>query len=92
MSPTCFKNFRDQILQADNKHTNEPRQKGGEEEAYSTKAKAVPASIKVTGVEGMSRETQKVEKNSKVDDKQKENVSEADKADSTKDTDVSAPT
>jgi hypothetical protein len=38
------------------------------------------------------QETQEVEKNSKVDDTQKENVSEEDKADSTKDTAMSAST
>jgi hypothetical protein len=40
----------------------------------------------------VSQETQEVEKNSKVDDKQKENVSEADEADSTEDTSVSIST
>jgi hypothetical protein len=40
----------------------------------------------------VSQETHELEKNSKVGDNQKDNVSEADKADSTKDTAVSAST
>jgi hypothetical protein len=89
-STTCLTIYRERILQADNRHTNESRQRGEEKEVGSTKAKA-PC------VEGVSQETQEVDKNSKVDDKQKENISEADvfeddKADSTKDTAVSAST
>jgi hypothetical protein len=62
-SPTHLKISHERILQAENKHTNESR-KRGEKEADSTKAKA-PC------VEGVSQETQEVEKNSKVGDKQK---------------------
>jgi hypothetical protein len=82
-SPTRLAIHRDRILQAENNHTNELRQRGEEKEADYTHAKA-------PDVEGVSQETQEVEKNGKVDDKQKENVSEAEKADSTKDTAVSA--
>jgi hypothetical protein len=84
-SPTHLKMSREQILQAENKHTNEFIQRGEEKEADSTKAKA-PC------VKDVSQETQEIGKNSKVDDKQKKNVSEADKAHSTKDTAMSAST
>jgi hypothetical protein len=50
----------------------------------------VSASTQAPYIAGVSQETQEVEKNSKVDYTQKENVSESDKADSTKDTAVSA--
>jgi hypothetical protein len=52
----------------------------------------VPASTQEPIIANVSQETQEVEKNIKVDDTQKENVSEADKADSTKDTAVSTST
>jgi hypothetical protein len=68
---------------AENNHTHESRQR--EEAVDCTKAKS-------TCLEGVSRETHEVEKNSKVGDKQKENISEADKGDTTKDTAVSAST
>jgi hypothetical protein len=74
--------------------TNEPRPIGEEEEADSTKAKAVSASAQAPGVAGVSKETRHKRqiKNSKVDDKQNKNVSEADEAYSSKDTSVSAST
>jgi hypothetical protein len=70
-SPICLKIPRDRILQTENKHTNYLRQRGAEEEADYTKAKAVSASTQAPCVEGVSQETQEVEKNSKVDDNQR---------------------
>jgi hypothetical protein len=83
-SPTRLAITRGKILQAENNHTHESRQRR-EKEADYTKAK-VPCA------ECLSQETQELETNSIVGDKQKENVSEADKADYTKDTAVSAST
>jgi hypothetical protein len=62
-SPTRLTLPRERILQAENKHINESRQRV-EQEADSTKGKA-PCT------EGVSQETQEVEKNSTVGDKQK---------------------
>jgi hypothetical protein len=83
-SPTRLTLPRELILEAENNHTNESRQRG-EKEAYSTKGKA-PC------IEGVSQETQEVDKSSKLGDKQIFFLVEADKAESTKDTAVSAST
>jgi hypothetical protein len=88
-SPTRHKIPHDRFLQAGIKPTNEPKPRGEEEEAYSTKAKYASASRQETSIIDVSQETQDEEKNSKVDDNQKE---KADKTDSTKDTAVSAST
>jgi hypothetical protein len=55
-SPTHLTIPRGRILEAENKHTNESRQRGEEKEADPTNAKALC-------VEGVSQETQEVEKN-----------------------------
>jgi hypothetical protein len=71
-SPTHLTIPHERILQAENNHKNESRQRGEEKEANSTKAKA-PC------VKGVSQETQEVDKNSLVYDKQKYIFSIADK-------------
>jgi hypothetical protein len=94
-SPTRLKIPRDRIVQADvngKEDTNEPRQRREEEEAAFTMAKTVSASTQAPCVTDVSQETQEVEKNSKVDDKKKEEVPEAYTTYSTNNTTVSAST
>jgi hypothetical protein len=88
-SPTRLKIPRGKVLQAEIKPTNEPRPRGEEYEADSTKAKEVSASTQKKSVADVSQETQHAQKNSKMDDKQKE---KSGKADPIKDIAVSAST
>jgi hypothetical protein len=91
-SPTRLKISHDRILQAETKPTHEMRQRRKEEEADSTKSNDVSASTQAPCVTYMSQETQEAEETSKVDDQQKEDVSEAYTSDYMKDTAVSALT